>query len=31
MDRYTGNFEITYDDVVEGCTAFLDYVLNKKE
>lgn len=20
---YTGNFDITYDDVVEGCTAFL--------
>ena len=26
---YTDNFDITYDDVVEGCTAFLDYV--KKE
>ena len=24
---YTGNFDATYDDVVEGCEAFLDYVL----
>lgn len=23
---YTGNFDITYDDVVEGCTAFLNYL-----
>lgn len=23
---YTGNFEITYDDIVEGCTAFLDFL-----
>ena len=22
----TGNFEATYDDVVEGCTGFLEYV-----
>lgn len=21
---YTGNFEVTYSDIVEGCTAFLD-------
>lgn len=24
---YTGNFDVTYDDVVEGCEAFLKYVL----
>ena len=24
---YTGNFDITYDDIVEGCEAFLDSVL----
>ena len=24
---YTGNFDVTYDDVVEGCEAFLNYVL----
>ena len=23
---YTGNFDITYDDVVEGCTAFFNYL-----
>jgi protein-tyrosine phosphatase len=23
---YTGNFDITYDDVVEGCEAFLKYL-----
>ncbi len=23
---YTGNFEVTYDDIIEGCTAFLDYL-----
>ena len=23
---YTGNFDVTYDDVVEGCTGFLEYV-----
>ncbi len=23
---YTGNFDETYDDVVEGCTAFLNYL-----
>lgn len=22
---YTGNFDITYDDVVKGCSAFLEY------
>ena len=21
---YTGNFDVTYDDIVEGCGAFLD-------
>ena len=25
---YTGNFDITYNDVVEGCTAFLTYLRN---
>ena len=24
---YTGNFDITYDDVVEGCEALLQYIL----
>ena len=24
---YTGNFDQTYSDIVEGCTAFLDYIL----
>ena len=23
---YTGNFDVTYTDVVEGCNAFLDYL-----
>lgn len=23
---YTGNFDITYDDIVEGCEAFLSYI-----
>jgi protein-tyrosine phosphatase len=23
---YTGNFDITYDDVVEGCEGFLEYL-----
>ena len=23
---YTGNFEVTYSDIVEGCTAFLKYL-----
>ena len=26
---YTGNFTVTYQDIVEGCTGFLDYL--KKE
>ena len=26
---YTGNFDVTYDDIVEGCEAFLEYVLKK--
>lgn len=25
---YTGNFDATYNDVVEGCEAFLNYILN---
>ncbi|MBP1582153.1 MAG: low molecular weight phosphotyrosine protein phosphatase [Oscillospiraceae bacterium] len=25
---YTGNFDVTYDDVVEGCEAFLAHVLH---
>ena len=24
---YTGNFDVTYEDVVEGCSAFLEYCL----
>ena len=27
---YTGNFDVTYDDVLEGCTALLAYVLSRK-
>lgn len=27
---YTGNFDITYDNIVEGCTAFLDYLKKNK-
>ncbi len=27
---YTGNFEITYNDIVEGCRAFLDYIIAEK-
>lgn len=23
---YTGNFDVTYDDIVEGCEAFLKYI-----
>lgn len=23
---YTGNFDVTYDDIVEGCTAFLEMI-----
>lgn len=23
---YTGNFDVTYNDIVEGCQAFLDYL-----
>ena len=26
---YTGNFDETYADVIEGCTAFLDYLMKK--
>ena len=25
---YTGNFEITYNDIVEGCTGFIKYLEN---
>lgn len=24
---YTGNFDETYDDIVEGCTALIDFIL----
>lgn len=27
---YTGNFDVTYHDVVEGCEAFLAYLLSKQ-
>ena len=27
---YTGNFEITYKDVEEGCRKFLEYILKQK-
>lgn len=25
---YTGNFDETYDDILEGCSALLDYIMN---
>ena len=28
---YTGNFDITYDDIVEGCDGFLAYLREKGE
>ena len=28
---YTGNFDITYDDIVEGCEGFLAYLEDKGE
>lgn len=28
---YTGNFDETYDDVLEGCEAFLDYLIQNHE
>ena len=28
---YTGNFDVTYDDVVEGCKGFLEYLKEKGE
>ncbi len=28
---YTGNFDVTYDDVMEGCEAFLDYLVEQGE
>ena len=27
---YTGNFTVTYNDIVEGCTGFLDYLKREK-
>ncbi len=27
---YTGNFEITYNDIVEGCNAFIKYLENNE-
>ena len=28
---YTGNFDVTYDDIVEGCEGFLEYLKDKGE
>ncbi|MBD5466328.1 MAG: low molecular weight phosphotyrosine protein phosphatase [Lachnospiraceae bacterium] len=28
---YTGNFDLTYTDILEGCKAFLSYLENEKE
>lgn len=28
---YTGNFEVTYADIVEGCQAFLDYLKSREK
>lgn len=27
---YTGNFDVTYDDITEGCTAFLQYLFENE-
>ena len=27
---YTGNFDITYDDIVEGCQALLEYITKRE-
>ena len=27
---YTGNFDVTYNDIHEGCTALLEYLLKNK-
>ena len=27
---YTGNFDVTYDDIVEGCKAFYEYLIENK-
>lgn len=27
---YTGNFDVTYDDIYEGCTALLEFLLKNK-
>ncbi len=27
---YTGNFDVTYDDVKEGCEAFLQYLIENE-
>ena len=27
---YTGNFEVTYQDITKGCNAFLEYLENEK-
>ena len=28
---YTGNFDVTYDDIVEGCDTFLEHLIKKGE
>ncbi len=28
---YTGNFDVTYDDIIEGCEAFLSYLEKNRE
>ena len=28
---YTGNFDVTYDDIVEGCEGFLNYLKEQGE
>lgn len=28
---YTGNFDITYDDIVEGCKSFYEYLVDNKK
>ena len=28
---YTGNFDVTYEDVVEGCEALLEHILQQDQ
>lgn len=28
---YTGNFDVTYDDIVEGCESFIDWLISEEK